>query len=51
MSRLCVQVNKGLVVAHLGCPPCTDALDPECLRRVTVDEVQVVRFSAERHLG
>ena len=51
MSRLCVQVNKGLVAARVHCPPGTDASRPQCLRHVTVSEVAVVRFNAERNLA
>ena len=32
VSRLCVQVNKGLVTATAECPPGTDASKPDCVR-------------------
>lgn len=51
LSRLCVQVNKALVVAHVAAPPARfDPDAPDCLSVATVSEVGVVRFNPLRHL-
>ena len=51
LSRLCVQVNKGLVVAHVTAPPAVfDPDAPGCLAAASVSEVAVVRFNPLRHL-
>ena len=49
VSRLCVQVNKGLIAARVHCRAGLDASEPGWLRCVTVHETQIVRFNAERN--
>ena len=48
VSRLCVQVNKGLVTATAECPPGTDASKPDCVRATTLRETAIARFNPER---
>ena len=47
-SRLCVQVNKGLISAPVTSEP-ADASTPACLRSIAVEETEVRRFNPERN--
>ena len=48
-SRLCVQVNKGLISASVTFSETADASTPACLRSIAVEETEVRRFNPERN--
>ena len=48
-SRLCVQVNKGLISASVTFSEPADASTPACLRSIAVEETEVRRFNPERN--
>jgi tRNA-splicing endonuclease subunit Sen2 len=48
-SRLCVQVNKGLISASVECLETEDASTPACLRSIAVEETEIRRFNPERN--
>jgi tRNA-splicing endonuclease subunit Sen2 len=48
-SRLCVQVNKGLISASVTFSEPADASTPTCLRSIAVEETEVRRFNPERN--